>query len=84
MKKKDDNKNKELFKFTSIVLASITVTLFLSYHVASLLFGLNSYDVYSKLKNKRLFLKHEIRRLQLDNARLQKEYFELKNLEPEE
>jgi hypothetical protein len=29
-------------------------------------------------------LNDEITRLQLENARLQKEYFELKNLEPEE
>lgn len=83
-KEKLDFKNKEVIKFTSIVLLSIAVTLFLSYHVANILFGINSYDVYTKLKNKKFFLKSEIRRLQRDNARLQKEYFELKNLEPEE
>ena len=82
--KKKENKNSEVIKFTLIVIASIAITLFLSYHVANLLFGINSYDVYSNLKEKRTFLKKEIRRLQFDNARLQKEYFELKNLEPEE
>jgi len=81
---KKKQKNSEVIKFALIVLASITITLFLSYHVANLLFGMNSYDVYSNLDNKKIFLKSEIRRLQLDNARLQKEYFELKNLEPEE
>lgn len=82
--KTTENKNSEVFKFTIIALLSIAVTLFLSYHVANLMFGINSYDVYSDLKKKRTFLKYEIKRLQLDNARLQKEYFELKNLEPEE
>ena len=71
-------------KFTLIAIFSIAITLFLSYHVANLLFGVNSYEVYSSLKNKRAYLQSEIVRLQQDNARLQKEYFELKNLEPEE
>ncbi|WP_228126530.1 septum formation initiator [Candidatus Marinarcus aquaticus] len=53
-------------------------------HVANLLFGTNSYEVYDSLKNKKAYLKNEITRLQFENARLQKEYFELKNLEPEE
>jgi len=67
-----------------IVIASIAITLFLSYHVANILFGSNSLKVYSSLKNKKEYLEREIIRLQKDNAHLQKEYFELKNLEPEE
>lgn len=71
-------------KFIVIVIASIALTIFLSYHVANTLFGDNSLEVYSSLKNKKIYLENEIVRLQEDNAYLQKEYFELKNLEPEE
>lgn len=70
--------------FIVIAGISVVVTIFLSLHVANLLFGTNSYEVYSSLKSKQNYLNEEITRLQLENARLQKEYFELKNLEPEE
>jgi cell division protein FtsB len=71
-------------RFIVIATISVVVTILLGLHVANLLFGKNSYEVYASLKNKQAFLTHEIKRLQLENARLQKEYFELKNLEPEE
>jgi len=73
-----------LKKFIVIVIVSIAITLFLSYHVANILFGDNSLEVYNSLKHKQEYLESEIIRLQKDNAYLQKEYFELKNLEPEE
>lgn len=50
----------------------------------NLLFGDNSIQVYNSLKYKKEYLEDEISRLQKENAYLQKEYFELKNLEPEE
>ncbi|MFA7083404.1 MAG: septum formation initiator [Arcobacteraceae bacterium] len=71
-------------KFTVIAALLVVMTVFLSLHVATLLFGTNSYEVYSSLKSKQNYLNNEITRFQLENARLQKEYFELKNLEPEE
>ena len=71
-------------KFIAIAVMSIAVTIFLSYHVANILFGKSSLEVYNSLKNKKIYLEKEIIRLQEDNAYLQKEYFELKNLEPEE
>lgn len=71
-------------KFMGIALLSIAITIFLSYHVANILFGDNSLEVYNSLKNKKEYLEDEILRLQKNNAYLQKEYFELKNLEPEE
>jgi cell division protein FtsB len=76
--------SKEIKRFTIIATISVAITLFLSYHVANLLFGVNSFEVYKSLKDKKSYLKSEINRLQESNARLQKEYFELKNLEPEE
>lgn len=71
-------------KFFVIALGSVAITLFLSYHVANILFGDNSLEVYNSLKHKKEYLENEISRLQKHNAYLQKEYFELKNLEPEE
>ena len=84
IKKSKVSINKDVKHFTVIAIVSIAITLFLSYHVANLLFGVNSLEVYTSLKDKRNYLKNEINRLQESNARLQKEYFELKNLEPEE
>ena len=75
---------KDIKKFSLIAIFSIAITLFLSYHVANLLFGVNSSEVYTSLKDERSRLKNEIIRLQKNNAHLQKEYFELKNLEPDE
>ncbi|MGM0519912.1 MAG: septum formation initiator [Campylobacterota bacterium] len=77
-------KQRGLKKFFIIVVVSTLITIFLSYHVANILFGVNSFEVYTSLKDKRTYLQKEIKRLQKENAYLQKEYFELKNLEPEQ
>lgn len=74
---------KDKINFLSIII-SVIFTLFLAYQVSEFMFGKNSYEVYKRLKIKEQKLKDEIKRLQLDNAHLQKEYFELKNLEPEQ
>ncbi len=71
-------------KFILIALFSLALTIYLSYHTTNVLFGDNSLQVYNSLKNKKEYLEEEILRLQKENAYLQKEYFELKNLEPEE
>jgi uncharacterized membrane protein len=71
-------------KFILVVIISLIATIFLSYHAVIVLFGDNSLQVYNSLKYKKEYLENEILRLQRENAYLQKEYFELKNLEPEE
>ena len=71
-------------KFIVVALFSLVLTIYLSYHATNVLFGDNSLQVYNSLKNKKEYLEEEILRLQKENAYLQKEYFELKNLEPEE
>lgn len=71
-------------KFILVVLLSLVLTVYLSYHATNVLFGDNSLQVYNSLKYKKEYLEDEILRLQKENAYLQKEYFELKNLEPEE
>ncbi|BFU78473.1 hypothetical protein ALC152_16880 [Arcobacter sp. 15-2] len=76
------NNNKQ-FMFISTVL--IVLTFVVAYYISNLLFyGNNSYEVYSHLKDKKVKLQHDIHQLQIENATLQKKYFELKNLEPEE
>lgn len=60
------------------------VTIFFAIYIAGLLFtGKNTFETYDNLKTKKVQLEQEIKRLQKQNAMLQKEYFELKNLEPE-
>ena len=71
-------------KFILIVFISLIITIFFSYHAVNVLFGDNSLQVYNSLKYKKEYLEGEILRLQREHAYLQKEYFELKNLEPEQ
>lgn len=70
--------------FILIVLVSILATIYFAFHWVNLLFGDSSIEYYNSLKNMKKDLEIEILRLQKENAYLQKEYFELKNLEPEE
>ena len=82
MKKKGNLKKKINFIF--IVVISVFVTIIFAKYIANIMFdGKNSLEVYSGLKQQKKQLEYNIKNLQLDNARLQKEYFELKNLEPD-
>ncbi len=72
-------------KFILISTFLVAFTFVLAYYIADLLFyGKNSYEVYSNLKDRKVRLQYDIKTLQYENAMLQKKYFELKNLEPEE
>ena len=63
----------------------VILTIFFAQYVASLLFlGKNSYETYDSLKTKKVQLEDKINSMQILNAKLQKDYFELKNLEPEQ
>lgn len=76
-------KNNKKFILNSLLL--VFLTLAMGIYVGNLLFyGKNSYEVYSDLQAKKAQLQHDIKRLHLENAKLQKQYLELKNLEPEE
>lgn len=66
---------RQLILFIAIVFA-------LGIYVGELLFGTNSLEVYMRLEEKTENLKREVSALQRENARLQKDYFELKTLEP--
>ena len=78
------NKTSNIFGFMLVVIFSLLATVYFAYHWVNLLFGDNSIQVYNSLKHKKEYLEDEISRLQKENAYLQKEYFELKNLEPEQ
>jgi len=76
---------KNKIKLTIVAVSLIFVTLVFANYIASLLFsGKNSLDVYNSLKLKKVQLEHNIIKIQQINAKLQKDYFELKNLEPEQ
>ncbi|MEA3290096.1 MAG: septum formation initiator family protein [Campylobacterota bacterium] len=80
MQKLKENKS---FIITAVLLTAVTFAL--AYYFANLLFyGKNSYEVYKQLQTQKANLQANIKRLQYENASLQKQYLELKNLEPEE
>jgi cell division protein FtsB len=67
-----------LFFFTSLLIVSLAV------YVSNILFGDKSLEVYNSLKEQSTILQNEIEQYKYDNAKLQKEYFELKELEPKD
>jgi len=72
------------YKFIIVTVALAMFTIFLANYFATLLFsGKNSLETYDNLKTKKVQLEYKIKQLQQQNAKLQKDYFELKNLEPE-
>lgn len=60
---------------------SILFVLTVGIYIGILLFGDNSLDVLLRLESYEEYLKEEIIRLKQENATLQKEYFELKELD---
>ena len=59
------------------------IIVILALYLNILLFGDNSLEVLLQLGEYEDYLKHEINSYRSENAALQKEYFELKELEPE-
>jgi len=60
----------------------ILVVIFLGIYVGDILFGKSSLEVLLDLQDSRDSLKQNIKIIKQKNALLQKEYFELKQLEP--
>ncbi|BCZ16893.1 hypothetical protein NHP190003_01750 [Helicobacter sp. NHP19-003] len=63
-----------------LVIFGIAVAL--GVYVGCLLFGDNSYEVLTRLKVRQAKLYERVQNLQYENAKLQKQLFELKELEP--
>ena len=74
-------------KYLGLSLTKFFIFLFavigLGFYINVLLFGDNSLEVYLQLEEYESYLTQEIERYKSENAALQKEYFELKELEPE-
>ncbi|MFT7823984.1 MAG: hypothetical protein ABXS92_04410 [Sulfurimonas sp.] len=64
------------------LLVSLLGILLFGIYLGILIYGENSLTVLNHLKEKKLFLRQEETRLKAKNKQLQKEYFELKQLEP--
>ena len=67
-----------------LILISILTLLLLSTYLGIILFGKNSLTVLMQLKDEKKSLTQEAVELKSSNQKLQKEFFELKNLEPKE
>ncbi|WP_121021864.1 hypothetical protein [Helicobacter vulpis] len=63
-----------LFLFAGLVLLGL--------YIGGLLFGESSFEVLGALKDKQANLQASVQNLQYENAKLQKQLFELKELEP--
>lgn len=74
----------KLFDFSSGVwklLALFSLVALFAVYTGSLLFGPNSVSTLFSIEEQKEYLKAEIERLKNENAKYQKEYFELKKLE---
>ena len=60
------------------------IVIAIAVYIGFLLFGTNSLEVLFQLNVTQKSLERNIKYLKQENARLQKEYFELKELEPKE
>ncbi|WP_294954213.1 hypothetical protein [Sulfurovum sp.] len=67
----------------AILITAIGI-LFFGIYVGILIYGENSLTVLNHLQEKKAMLKQEERNLKTGNQKLQKELFELKQLEPKE
>jgi len=67
----------------AILVTAIGILLF-GIYVGILMYGENSLTVLNHLKEKKEMLKQEEKHLKAENQKLQKELFELKQLEPKE
>jgi cell division protein FtsB len=76
---------KNKFKVWIVILSFVSLTILFANYIANLLFsGKNSYETYENLQLKKIKLEQSVNLIQQYNAKLQKDYFELKNLEPDQ
>ncbi len=66
------------------IIIAIAIVVALGVYAGFLLFGPNSLTVLLGLEEQRSTFERRIKKLKKENAALQKEYFELKQLEPEQ
>jgi len=71
------------FSLTTFLVTALGILLF-GIYVGVLMYGENSLTVLNQLKEKKEYLIQEKIAIKSENQRLQKEFFELKQLEPKE
>lgn len=71
------------FSLKTFLVTALGILLF-GIYVGVLMYGENSLTVLNQLKEKKHSLSLDGKALKVENQRLQKEYFELKQLEPKE
>jgi hypothetical protein len=71
------------FSFKAFLITALGILLF-GVYVGILMYGENSLTVLTELKEKKRELLKEKRAIKIRNQKLQKEFFELKQLEPKE
>jgi cell division protein FtsB len=69
------------FVHTLLIVSSVIIA---AIFIGETLFGKNSLEVYLSLKKDKVHLAQKIDKLQYQNAALQKEFFELNSLFPDE
>ena len=79
-----DSKQKSSKSSFALSILFILTALLIAIFVSDMLFGNNSYQVYQELKKDKKILAKKIDILKNENAKLQKEYFELKGILPPE
>ena len=67
----------------TLVAATLTIVLF-GVYIGVLMYGENSLTVLQHVKAEKRSLLHEVQVLKIENQKLQKVYFELKQLEPKD
>lgn len=79
----EEKKGIARFSLKTFFITAIGILLFGMY-VGVLMYGENSLTVLNRLKEEKYRLSLEDKALKMENQKLQKEYFELKQLEPKE
>ena len=68
-------------KFDYKILIVIVVALMVGYYIVNLMFGKRSFAQMIELQNTKKALEQRVKNLKDENQKLQKQYFELKELE---
>ena len=71
------------YSLKTFLITALGILLF-GIYIGVLMYGENSLTVWNQLKEKKQHLIDEKKHLKVENQRLQKEFFELKQLEPKE
>jgi uncharacterized membrane protein len=77
------SKRSVIIRYVIQIVIVLSIIISFGIYIGNILFGNNSIEVLTNIQTQQSYLKEKISYLQKDNANLQKEYFELKNLEPE-